>query len=52
MIETSGPEDEVVKCLVPLIISKQDLAHGLEILELATAKAMGKDVSPSKAAAE
>ena len=52
IIETSGPEDEVVKCLVPLIISKQDLGHGLDILELATAKAMGKDVVAAKAAAE
>lgn len=52
IIETSGPEDEVVKCLVPLIISKQDLAHGLDILELATAKAMGKDIMTAKAAAE
>ncbi len=52
VIETSGPEDEVVKCLVPLIISKDDLAHGLDILEMATAKAMGKEISSAKAAAE
>ncbi|MCC9622881.1 diaminobutyrate--2-oxoglutarate transaminase [Thalassospira sp. MA62] len=52
VIETSGPDDEVVKCLVPLIISKEDLAHGLDILEHATAKAMGKPVVSSKVAAE
>ena len=52
VIETSGPEDEVVKCLVPLIISKDDLAHGLDILEMATAKAMGKEIVAPKAAAE
>lgn len=52
VIETSGPEDEVVKCLVPLIISKDDLAHGLDILEMATAKAMGKEIFAPKVAAE
>ncbi|KEO50680.1 diaminobutyrate--2-oxoglutarate transaminase [Thalassospira permensis] len=52
VIETSGPEDEVVKCLVPLIISKEDLAHGLDILEMATAKAMDKEIVAPKAAAE
>ncbi|OKH89945.1 diaminobutyrate--2-oxoglutarate transaminase [Thalassospira sp. TSL5-1] len=52
VIETSGPEDEVVKCLVPLIISMEDLAHGLDILEMSTAKVMGKDVVTAKAAAE
>ncbi|RCK52651.1 diaminobutyrate--2-oxoglutarate aminotransferase [Thalassospira profundimaris] len=52
IIETSGPEDEVVKCLVPLIISMEDLAHGLDILEMSTAKIMGKDVVTAQAAAE
>lgn len=52
VIETSGPEDEVVKCLVPLIISKEDLAHGLDILEMATAKAKDKEIVAPKAAAE
>ncbi|AUG52929.1 diaminobutyrate--2-oxoglutarate transaminase [Thalassospira marina] len=52
IIETSGPEDEVVKCLVPLIISMEDLAYGLDILEVSTAKIMGKNVVTAKAAAE
>jgi diaminobutyrate-2-oxoglutarate transaminase len=52
IIETSGPDDEVVKCLVPLIISKEDLAKGLDILEIATAKAMGKEIATAQAAAE
>jgi diaminobutyrate-2-oxoglutarate transaminase len=52
IIETSGPEDEVVKCLVPLTISMEDLAHGLDVLEMSTAKVMGKNVVTAKAAAE
>ncbi len=32
VIETSGPADEVVKCLIPLIIEDADLKQGLEIL--------------------
>ncbi|GJM13018.1 MAG: diaminobutyrate--2-oxoglutarate transaminase [Pseudohongiella sp.] len=32
IIETSGSEDEVIKCLCPLIISESELAKGLEIL--------------------
>lgn len=32
VIETSGPADEVVKCLIPLIISDEDLKQGLDIL--------------------
>ncbi|WP_116473065.1 diaminobutyrate--2-oxoglutarate transaminase [Zobellella maritima] len=33
VIETAGPDDEVVKCLCPLIISEQDLKQGLDWLE-------------------
>lgn len=33
IIETSGPESEVIKCLCPLVISDQDLNAGLDILE-------------------
>ncbi len=33
VIETSGPNDEVVKCLCPLTIATSDLAEGLNILE-------------------
>ncbi len=35
IIETSGPEGEVVKCFPPLTISEQELAEGLNILEQA-----------------
>jgi len=33
IIETSGPFDEVLKCLCPLIISEDDLLLGLSIIE-------------------
>ena len=32
IIETAGPEDEVVKCLMPLTISEEDLKKGLRLL--------------------
>ena len=32
IIETSGPDDEVVKCLCPLSIRDEDLTEGLDIL--------------------
>ena len=32
IIETSGPHDEVVKCLPPLTITDEQLAHGMGIL--------------------
>lgn len=33
IIETSGPDDEVVKCLVPLIVTDEQLQQALEILD-------------------
>ncbi len=33
IIETSGPHDEVIKCLCPLAIEDSDLEHGLSVLE-------------------
>lgn len=33
IIETSGPDDEVVKCLIPLVIDEADLRRGLDLLE-------------------
>lgn len=33
IIETAGPDDEVLKCLCPLTISDDELAEGLEIIE-------------------
>lgn len=40
IIETSGPWDEVVKCLCPLTIPVEDLNKGIDILEDAFAKVM------------
>ncbi|ESX45206.1 diadenosine tetraphosphatase [Mesorhizobium sp. LSHC424B00] len=33
IVETSGPKDEVVKCLPPLVIGEDQLSQGLDILE-------------------
>ena len=43
VIETSGPDDEVVKCLVPLIITDEELRHGLGILEQSFGEICGED---------
>jgi diaminobutyrate-2-oxoglutarate transaminase len=40
IIETSGPHDEIVKVLAPLIIDDALLAHGLDILEECVREAM------------
>jgi diaminobutyrate-2-oxoglutarate transaminase len=40
VIETSGNESHVVKCLMPLTISQEDLDAGLDILEAAMAEVM------------
>ncbi|MCC3749916.1 MAG: diaminobutyrate--2-oxoglutarate transaminase [Halorhodospira halophila] len=40
IIETSGPEDDVLKLLPPLIIEDRDLEEGLAIIERALGEAM------------
>lgn len=40
VIETSGQDGEVVKCLCPLTISDEDLQRGLDILEESTHQAL------------
>lgn len=51
LMETSGPDGEVVKILAPLTISDEDLTTGLEVLTNAFAK-VAKDLkSASKSAA-
>ena len=40
MVETCGPEDEVVKCLPPLTIDEGDLKRGFDLLEKAVAAAL------------
>ncbi|MEW2913267.1 diaminobutyrate--2-oxoglutarate transaminase [Leisingera sp. JC11] len=39
--ERCGPDDEVVKCMSPLTITRGELAEGLDILERATADILG-----------
>ncbi|SDL00613.1 diaminobutyrate aminotransferase apoenzyme [Modicisalibacter muralis] len=41
IIETCGHDGQVIKCLCPLIISDEDLAEGLSILETSTKQVMG-----------
>jgi diaminobutyrate-2-oxoglutarate transaminase len=48
IIETSGPEDEVIKCLAPLTISDKVLEIGFDMLEAAFADVLGN--APSMAA--
>ena len=40
VIETSGNDDQVVKCLVPLVITEQQIVEGLNILEKAFARVL------------
>ncbi|MBB5517836.1 diaminobutyrate--2-oxoglutarate transaminase [Amphiplicatus metriothermophilus] len=42
IIETSGPEDEIVKFLGPLTIEDEDLNRGLDILQEAVEKVLSK----------
>jgi diaminobutyrate-2-oxoglutarate transaminase len=45
IIETSGSEDQVVKCLCPLTISEQELNEGLDILSSSVFEVMGETFS-------
>jgi diaminobutyrate-2-oxoglutarate transaminase len=40
IVETSGPDDEVVKIFCPLTIEERDLEQGLEVLEQGIATTM------------
>ena len=42
IIERSGPEDEVIKCLMPLTIGEAQLEEGLDVLEQALVEEFGK----------
>lgn len=44
IVETSGPDDEVVKCLCPLNIEMSDLSCGLTVLEDAIDEVLGSEV--------
>jgi len=45
LVETSGPEDEVVKIMPPLTISEEDLREGLDILGEAAAKVVRSELA-------
>ncbi|MGP4844501.1 diaminobutyrate--2-oxoglutarate transaminase [Marinobacter sp. 1Y8] len=45
IIETAGPDDEVVKCLMPLTISDEDLQQGLDLLKESVEEIMKEDMS-------
>ncbi len=45
LMETSGAESEVVKCLAPLTIDQEGIEMGLEILEKSIRTVLGKDDS-------
>jgi diaminobutyrate-2-oxoglutarate transaminase len=45
IIETSGPHDEIVKVLAPLVIDDAVLEAGLDILEAAVAEALSPSLS-------
>lgn len=45
IIETSGPEDEVIKCLMPLTTSEADLKKGTEILAECFADVLSESLS-------
>jgi diaminobutyrate-2-oxoglutarate transaminase len=44
LVETSGPESEVVKVMPPLTISREDLARGIDVLTEAARAAHAVDV--------
>ena len=41
IIERAGPEDEVIKCMMPLTTSYAELEEGMDILERAMAEEFG-----------
>ena len=45
IIETSGPNDEVIKCLMPLTTSKDDLKKGTDILAECFDEVLGTSLS-------
>ncbi|ODC03383.1 diaminobutyrate--2-oxoglutarate transaminase [Terasakiispira papahanaumokuakeensis] len=51
VIETSGPEGEVVKCLCPLTITEEELTQGLDIVSRAVEKLIAQHSTEHKMAA-
>jgi len=50
IIETSGPEGQVVKCLCSLTITEQELMDGWDVVEQSFAEIMGNQAELKKAA--
>jgi diaminobutyrate-2-oxoglutarate transaminase len=50
IIERAGPEDEVIKCMMPLTTSLAELKEGLDILERAITEEFGSTVPMLEAA--
>ena len=50
IIERAGPDDEVIKCMMPLTTSFAELAEGMDILERAIAEEYGATAPMQKAA--
>ncbi|MBN1455323.1 MAG: diaminobutyrate--2-oxoglutarate transaminase [Methanomicrobia archaeon] len=50
IIETSGSEGQVIKCLMPLTISEEQLTEGLQILDASVREVMG--LAASRASGE
>lgn len=51
VIETSGADDQVLKCLAPLVIEENDMRRGLDIIESATADVMAAQQDNDRAVA-
>jgi len=50
IIERAGPEDEVIKCMMPLTTSYAELAEGLDILAQSMAEVLGEAPALGQAA--
>ena len=48
MIETSGADDHIVKILCPLVISDENLAKGIDIMEQAIKEVCAKEDIPEE----
>lgn len=48
IIETSGPHDEVIKCLCPLVIEDSELEQGLTVLQQSLAEVLNVAPSPAR----
>ena len=52
IIETAGPDDEVLKLMPPLVIDREDLEKGLDIIDQAMPEALAELGVSSRASGE